>query len=84
MTTVGRSIAFMILFASILLPNSRFPIPDSRLPIPDSRLPIPDSPLPIPDSPQLPRSLIPKHQEIRPMELYLVLDSQKTHYDETS
>ncbi|NEO93294.1 MAG: hypothetical protein F6K56_24970 [Moorea sp. SIO3G5] len=90
MTTVGRCIAFIILFASILIPDSRlpipdsrFPIPNSRFPIPDSRFPIPNSRFPIPDSQQLPRSLIPKHQELRPIELYLVLDSQKAHYDET-
>ncbi|NEO51079.1 MAG: hypothetical protein F6K55_46185 [Moorea sp. SIO4A3] len=56
MTTVGRCIAFIILFASILIPDSRFPIPDSRFPIPDS--------------PQLLRSVIPKHQEFRAIKLY--------------
>ncbi|NEO01201.1 MAG: hypothetical protein F6K50_39060 [Moorea sp. SIO3I7] len=39
MTTLGRWIASIILFASILLPDSRFPIPDSRFPIPDARFP---------------------------------------------
>ncbi|NEO16284.1 MULTISPECIES: hypothetical protein [unclassified Moorena] len=49
MTTLGGWIAFIILFASILLPDSGFPIPDS---------------------PQLLRSVIPKHQEFRAIELY--------------
>ncbi|NET83364.1 MAG: hypothetical protein F6J94_16020 [Moorea sp. SIO1F2] len=39
MTTLGRWIASIILFASIVFPNSRFPIPDSRFPIPDARFP---------------------------------------------
>ncbi|NEO41080.1 MAG: hypothetical protein F6J90_34075 [Moorea sp. SIOASIH] len=32
MTTLGRCIAFMILFALIVFPDSQFPIPDSRFP----------------------------------------------------